>query len=68
MEFAAFALPTNPAPFTFVPNPPTVQQEEARARGRRAVTSIEAFYAVAGDSDQFRIAVRALNVGVDPIR
>jgi len=45
-----------------------VQQEEARARGRRAVASIEAFDAVARDSDQFRIAFRSIDVRVDPIR
>ena len=49
VELAALALPANPAPFAFVPNPSAMQQEEARARRRRAVTSIEAFYAVAGD-------------------
>ena len=68
MEFAPFALPADPAPFTFVPDPPTVQQEKARARWRGAVTSIEAFNAVACDSDQFRIAFRPIDVRIDPIR
>ena len=36
--------------------------------GRGAVTSIEAFNAVACDSDQFRIAFRSIDVRIDPIR
>ena len=68
MEFAALALPADPAPFTFVPDAPAVQQEEARARWRGAVASIEAFNPVACDSDQFRIAFRLIDVRVDPIR
>ena len=68
MKLAALALPADPAPLAFVPNAPAVQQEEARARRRGAVTSIEAFNAVAGDSDQFRVAFRSLGVGVGPIR
>ena len=68
MEFAALAFPADPAPLTFVPNSPTVKQEEPRARGRGAVASIEAFDARACDSDQFRIAFRSIDVRVDPIR
>ncbi|MGO4869416.1 MAG: hypothetical protein ACLPGW_02225 [Roseiarcus sp.] len=68
MEFAAFALPADPAPLALVPNSPTVQQEEARARGRGAIASIEAFNAVARNSDQFRIAFGSIDVRVDPIR
>ena len=68
MELAAFALPADPAPLALVPDSPTVQQEEARARGRGAIASIEAFNAVACDSDQFRIAFRSIDVRVDPIR
>ena len=68
MEFATFAFPSDPAAFTFVPDSPAVQQEEARARGCGAVASIEAFNAVACDSDQFLIAFRSIDVRVDPIR
>ena len=68
MKFAALALPADPALFAFVPDPPTMQQEKARARGRGAVTSIEALNAVACDSDQFRVALRSVAVRVDPIR
>src|SRR5208337_1281632 len=68
MEFAAFTLPADPAPLALVPNSPTVQQEEARARGGGAVAPIEALNAVACDSDQFRIAFRSIDVRVDPIR
>ena len=67
MELAAFALPADPAPLALVPDAPAVQQEEAWARGRRAITSIEAFNAVACDSDKFRIAFRSIDVRIDPI-
>ena len=68
MKFAPLPLPANPAPFTFVPDPPTVQQEEPRARGRGAVTSIEAFNAFACEINQFRVAFRSIDVRIDPIR
>ena len=68
MKFAALAFPTDPSPFTVVPNAPAVQQEKSRARRGRAVTSVEAFYAFAGKSDQLRVAVCMFGVGVDPIR
>ena len=68
VEFAAFALPADPAPLALVPNSPTVQPKEARARGRGTIASIEAFNAVARDSDQFRIAFRSIDIRVDPIR
>jgi hypothetical protein len=58
MEFASFALPADPAPLTLVPNSPTVQQEEARARGRG---SAGGFYrAIAGGGAQIAAMHRAL--------
>ena len=42
VQLAALALPADPAPFAFVPDPPTMEQQEAGAAGRRAIAPIEA--------------------------
>ena len=68
MKFAALAFPTNPSPFTIVPNAPAVQQEKTRPGRSRSVTSVEDFDAFAGKSNQLRVAVCMLGIGVGPIR
>ena len=68
VKLAALAFPTDPSPFAVVPNAPAVQQEKTRARRGRTVTSVKAVYAFAGASEQLRVAVHMLGVGVDPIR
>ena len=55
VKFAALAFPTDPSPFTVVPDAPAVQQEKTRACRGRAVTSVEALYAFAGKSEQLRV-------------
>ena len=62
MKLAPLPLPANPAPFTVVPDPPTVQQEKARARWRGAITSIEALNAVACKINELRVAFRSIDV------
>ena len=68
MQFAALALPADPAPLAFVPDPPTMQQEEPRAGGRGPVTSIEASMPSRATCNQFRVALCSLDVRVGPIR
>ncbi len=67
MQLAALALPTDPAPFAFVPHAPAMQQQEARAASARLVTLVELRDAGRRALQERRVTLRVLGRGIDPV-
>ena len=68
MQLAALAFPSDPPRLPWIPDPPAMQQEEARPAGCRSIAAIEAFDARGHRADERRITLDGLGRGVRPVR